>query len=518
MELTGAFPVTMFIAVSAIAMSYAWGMRGTNLGGEKAAVLPGAIMGTLLAVCSGSPFLLHNAYIMAAAGAMGMYFGGHMSYMQSVGLTSNKFPPEDFKRGMTGLFVKGSIWFGVFGTVVGMFLSFLTGRYYNSLTTVLLLFGLMPAAVFIGKRIFDRPFDPKKGIHPKIYFSVNRQDGIGVVIGVLTELIVFMTVCGDWTSLLLMAGCFITGGLGFPLAVQMHRRSRYPNKKGWIFLRKSCERGLIDNWKIAECAFGAMAGIGFSATFLLVTRLFPGWAEGVAGVSEIPQLAGSVAPWVFPAISAALMVIVGLIPHVVKRPPTREELDYRLSRGLIGEGEHAASMPKAGAAPSKAWLLCEKLFEDAERPFFCIIPLCFMFLGSARVASLVSFYFMYFILAQQNIFVRFEEFKTIRLWRAWMLGLAAFILFANFFWGFAPGLLLLALLYGAFYEAITLVGHIAQNSHDRRGGPLVKDVGWIKAYGGRLTTHAWFLACIAVATAFAVWTTLTQSLSVLIIK
>jgi len=515
MELTGAFSVTMFIAVSAIAMSYAWGMRGTNLGGEKAAVLPGAVMGTMIAVCSGSRFLLENAYLMSAIGAMGMYFGGHMSYMQSVGLTSNKFPPEAFKRGMAGLSVKGGVWFGVFGAVVGIFLSFLTGQCYNSLSAVLLLFGLMPVAIFIGERIFDRPFDAKKGIHPKLYFSVNRQDGIGVMIGVLTELTVFMAVCKDWASLALMAGCLITGGLGFPLAVQLHRRSRYPSKKGWIFLGKSVKKGLIDNWKIAECAFGAMAGIGFSVTFLLVMRLFPGYAASIAGISGLPQLAGGTALRIFPAVSAVLMVVAGLAPHVIKRPPTKEELDDRLSRGLMGHAEHEASMRSAGAAPSKRWLGFEKLFEDAERPVYCILPLCFMFLGSARTASLVSFYFMYYILAQQNIFVRFNEFKTIRLWRAWMLGLAAVILLLTF-WGWAPGLLPVALLYGAFYEVITLVGHIAQNSHDRRGGPLVKDVGWIKAYGGRLTTHAWFLACIAVMTAFAAWVTLTQGLRVVI--
>jgi len=516
MELTGAFSIVMFIAVSTLAMSYAWGMRGTNLGGEKAAVLPGAVMGTMLAVFSGSRFLLKNAYILSAIGAMGMYFGGHMSYMQSVGLTSNKFPPDDFKRGMTGLFVKGGVWFGVFGAVAGMFLSFMSGAHYQNPRTVLLLFGLMPVAVFIGERIFDRPFDAKKGVHPKIYFSVNRQDGIGVVLGVLAELIVFMAVCGDWPSLVLVAGCFITGGLGFPLAVQMHRRARYPNKKGWVFLEKPGKKGLIDQWKIAECAFGAMAGIGFSATFLLVTRLFPGYAAGVAGIAELPNLTGDMAPWILPAVCAVLMAIVGLAPHIVKRPPTKDELDYALSRGLMGHAEHEASMRGAGAEPSKKWLRYEKFFEDAERPVYCILPLCFMFLGSARVAALVSFYFMYYILAQQNIFVRFSEFKTIRLWRAWMLGLAAVILFAHFFWGFAPGLLLVVLLYGAFYEAITLVGHIAQNSHDRRGGPLVKDVGWVKAYGARLTIHAWFLACIAAVTAFAAWLTLAEGLRVVI--
>jgi len=492
-------------------MSYAWGMRGTNLGGEKSAMLPGAVMGTMLAVCSGSPFLLQNAYLMAAAGALGMFFGGHMSYMQSVGLTSNKFPPDDFKRGMAGLAVKGGVWFGVFGAVTGMFLSFLTGQYYNKLPTVLLLFGLLPVAALVGERIFDRPFDPKRGIHPKLYFSVNRQDGIGVLLGVLVHLVVFMAVCGDRASLVSMAGCLVTGGLGFPLAVQLHRRSRYPNKRGWIFLDKSVKKGLVDNWKIAECAFGAMAGIGFSATFLLAARLFPGRAASIAGISGLPNLTGALAPWILPAVYAVLMAAVQLIPRLIKRPPTKQELDLALSRGLMGRAEHEASMRGAGDEPSRGWLLYENIFEKLERPIYCVLPLCLMFLGSAKAAALVSLYFMYIILAEQNIFVRFSQFKTIRLWRVGMLGLGAFLLFAIFFWGWAPGLLLLALLYGAFYEAITLVGHIALRSPDR-GRLLVKDAGWIKAFGGKLTVHAWFLACIAVMTAFASWATLAGGL------
>ena len=110
---------------------------------------------------------------------------------------------------------------------------------------------------------------------------------------------------------------------------------------------------------------------------------------------------------------------------------------------------------------------------------------------------------MYIVLAEQNIFVRFSEFKTIRLWRVGMLGLGAIHLFAVFL-GWAPGLLLLVLLYGAFYEAITLVGQIALRSPDR-GSVLVKDAGWIKAFGAKLTVHPWFLACIAVFTALAAW-------------
>jgi len=513
--MTLAIPALLFVALSAVAMSYAWGMRGTNLGGEKSAMLPGAVMGTMLAVFSGSPFLLKNAYLMAAAGALGMFFGGHMSYMQSVGLTSNRFPPEGFRRGMAGLAVKGGLWFGVFGSVAGMFLSFMTGQYYNKPSTALLLFGLMPLSVFIGERIFDRPFDPKKGVHPRLYFSVDRKAGIDELIGVLAHLTVFMALCGDYAALLLMAGGLATGALGFPLAVQLHRRSRYPNKKGRLFLKKACEKGIIDNWKIAECSFGAMAGIGFSVSFLLITRLFPGYAASVAGITALPNLTGDLPRWILPAACAALMVAVEMAPRFIKRPPTKEELDFALSRGWMCGAEHEFAMRSAGDTPSKGWLRYEAIFEKLERPVYCILPLCLMFLGSAKAAALVSLYFLYIVLAEQNIFVRFSAFKSILLWRAGMLALGAFLLFAVFFWGVAPGLLLLALLYGAFYEAITLVGHIALRSPDR-GNLLVKDAGWVKAHGAKLTIHAWFLACIAVATAFAVWATLAGGLGILL--
>ncbi|MCL2818090.1 MAG: hypothetical protein FWD39_06890, partial [Clostridiales bacterium] len=363
-----ALSAAVFAAVSGIAMSYAWGMRGTNLGGEKSAMLPGAVMGTMLAVFSGSRFLLENAYLMAAAGALGMFFGGHMSYMQSVGLTSNKLPPEDFRRGMAGLAVKGGVWFGVFGAVAGMFLSFMTGQYYTSLTTVLPLFGLMPVTIFIGERIFDRPFDAKKGIHPKLYFSVNRQDGIGAVTGALAHLIIFMAICKDAAALALMAGSLLSGAFGFPLAVQLQRRARYPNKRGRVFLEKITKKGVIDTWKIAGCSFGAMGGIGISLTFLLLTRLFPGWAAAVAGITALPSLTGDLAPWVLPAVYAALTLAVILIPFAIRRPRTKAELEDALDRGLMGEGEHAFAMRTAGSEPSRGWLLYEKIFEGLERP------------------------------------------------------------------------------------------------------------------------------------------------------
>ena len=72
--------IIFFIAFSAIAVSYGWGMRGTIIGGEKGAMLPGAFMGLLMAVFSGSEVLASSPWILAGVGAVGMYCGGCMTY------------------------------------------------------------------------------------------------------------------------------------------------------------------------------------------------------------------------------------------------------------------------------------------------------------------------------------------------------------------------------------------------------------------------------------------------------
>jgi len=516
MAITGAWPIFLFIAVSTIAMSYGWGMRGTTLGGEKGAMLPGALMGLMIAVFSGSPFLLKHFYLLSAAGALGIYPGGSMSYMQSIGLGSDKNPPEDFKRGMTGIAVKGSIWFGIFGAVVGMFLTFLAGGY--DLNAVLILFLMMPLAGLVGSRLFDRPFDEEKGIHPKIYFSRNRPEGMGVLFGILAELIVFMAVYKDSVALWLTLGSMISGGAGFVVGQLMNIRAKYPNKKGWQFLKKSRDRGWIDTWKIAECSYGAFAGLGISITFTLIANFLPKYQElythDYGALSyliynrlldpEQPLIIAGMNKWILPAILAALLGL-DLLKYVIRRPKTEKELRYMRQRGWMSDAELELALQKAGKEPTKGWLLYEKIAHIAEFPIYCYIPLFFLFLGSFEVAKLVSFYVLYYVILEHQLFERFKRFKTILLWRAALLGFGFFIIFAQFFWGWSPGLLPTVLMYGIGYEALTLVGNIAKNSPDRHGRKTVKESSLREAYGGMVTMHGYYFICLAVITAFAVF-------------
>ena len=500
MVLTNISAALLFIALSTVAVSYGWGMRGTNIGGETGAMLPGALMGLCIAVFSGSGFLLEHFYLLSAAGALGMYFGGSMSYGETVGLISNENPGGKLAREYVGLFVKGGIWFGLFGAVVGMFLSFLAG--YYDLKAVLLLFGIMPLAALCGSRLFDRPYDEEKGIHPKIYFSHTRPEGMGVLFGILVEFAVFMAIYGDSVALWLTLGSTLSGGIGWVIAQWMQIRAKYPNKKGRRFCGRLSEKGLLDAWKIMECALGAFAGLGISTTFVLTANFSPAYRAQYTALS-LPQVT-NLRPWILPAVFVALLGL-DMLKHIVKRPRTKEELDWQLKRCLISAGEHEIAMRSAGDTPSKAFLLYEKINQTALMPIYCIIPLGLMFLGSGEVAKLVSFYVIYYVVAEQNIFDRFNLFKSIWIWRAGMLSFGFFLIFAQFYWGWTPGLLPTVLMYGAGYEAITLVGSIAKRSPERLGKKSARETSLRQAYGGQITTHGYFILCIILVTAFAAW-------------
>ena len=500
MPLTNPLNALLFVAASGIAVSYGWGMRGTTLGAEKGAMLPGALMGMMLAVFSGSDFLRENFYLLSAAGAMGMYFGGTMSYMQTIGLAGDRNPPEDFRRGITGIFVKGCVWFGIFGAVTGMCLSFLSGRFYNELKSVLLLFGILPLFALCGSRLFDRPFDAEKGIHPKIYFSRNRPEAIGVLFGILVWLVIFQAAHRDTVALAMTLGCLLTGGTSWVLGQLLHLRGKRPNKRGKRLFNAFYERGIQATLKIVECSFGMFAGIGVSLTFILIVNFSGNYQSYDFSLPSLTGLDSRVLPAVFTAL-----LLLDMTQNFIQRRKTKTEYEYMLSRGWISRDELELNLKKTGKEPSKAWRRYERVREIATFPIYSVIPLLFLFLGSAETAKLVSFYVLWLVLVEEQAFRRFKRFKHIRLWRALLFGAGFFVIFTQFYWGWTPNLLLTMLLYGAGYEIMTIVGQAAKRSPERRNKPTVKESSLYIAYGGAVTMHAYFFLCIVLLTGFAAW-------------
>jgi len=500
MSLINPFTALLFIAASGIAVSYGWGMRGTTLGAEKGAMLPGALMGMMIAVFSGSDFLRENFFLLSAAGAMGIYFGGTMSYMQSIGMAGDRNPPEDFRRGMTGIFVKGCIWYGIFGAFIGMFLSFLSGQFYNEFWRVLLLFGVLPLFALCGSRLFDRPFDAEKGVHPKIYFSRNRPESMGVLFGILVWLVIFQAIHRDTVALAMTLGCLLTGGASWVLGQLLHLKGKWPNKKGKRLFNAFYKKGIQATLKIVECSFGMFAGIGISLTFILIVN-FSGKYQTYD--FSLPSLTG-LDSRILPAIFVALM-LVDMTQNFIQRRKTKEEYEYMLARGWISGDELALALQKTGRPASKAWLRYERAREIATFPIFSVIPLFFLFLGSGEVAKLVSFYVLWFVIVEEQAFRRYKRFKYIHLWRVLLFGAGFFVIFAQFAWGWSPDILLTMLLYGAGYEILTLAGQVAKRSPERHNKPTIKESSLYIAYGGAVTMHAYYFICIALLTGFAAW-------------
>lgn len=152
-------PMWAYLVFPGVAMSLGWAFRGFIGGGPLGAMIPGAMVA--LALC----WLLGRwsgvgVGMIAAFGAVGVGFGGQMTYGQTVGLASDL---STVCWGVLGLALKGGIWGFSGGAVLG--LAFTISRCRPGRT--LLGLGMMVAGTWLGWYTVNAP--------KLIYFS-NRLD------------------------------------------------------------------------------------------------------------------------------------------------------------------------------------------------------------------------------------------------------------------------------------------------------------------------------------------------------
>jgi hypothetical protein len=137
----------------AVAMMLGWGLRGFIGGGPLGAMIPGAMVATAICLQHGrSP-----AAVLAAFGAVGVGFGGEMTYGQTVGFIVNA---ETFWWGFLGLALKGAIWGALGGAMIALGMT-------PRPRLVLGAGAVISAASWIGWKLINEP--------KLIYFS-NRLD------------------------------------------------------------------------------------------------------------------------------------------------------------------------------------------------------------------------------------------------------------------------------------------------------------------------------------------------------
>jgi len=236
---------SLFLLFPACTMSLGWAFRGFIGGGPLGAMIPGAMVAIAVAWLLGRQ--AGESGVVAAFGAIGVGFGGQMTYGQTVGLASDS---ATMPWGLLGLALKGAIWGLLGGTVIG--LAFTIRRY----TRVQVAGGLvlMLAATWAGWRFVNLP--------KLIYFS-NRFDRpreelwAGLLAGAIVLLGCLLRLRKNAPLLRFALASFAGGGLGFGLggALLAAGRNSPLDPAYWPW------------WKGMEYTFGLLFGlaIGWAA-------------------------------------------------------------------------------------------------------------------------------------------------------------------------------------------------------------------------------------------------------------
>lgn len=436
----------VWLLIVTVGVSYGWGMRGTLIGHGKGAMVPGAILGMCVAFLSGNAVLADNWLILAALGAAGMFFGGGMTYGQTIGLVIDKYPAPHFWRGALGLSLKGFLWFGIAGAFLGMGAQAVFGGVYSAGECVAA--ALLPAALFpLGVRLFNRPHDAEKGIFPKPYFSKTRPECWGGYLLILAELCVFAAVKGDRFTLVWTAFAALGGGIGWFVAILFYYVTHHPLKNGRYLLGSMQRNGLIDNWKIMECTLGAIGGLAAAAGFLITRAHFGAFAEMRVLLSS----------------RTAELVLVGVWVALVA-------LDIWL----------------------QASRFADKYGDGVEQVIYGCVPLALVMLGSTLAASLCAGMLVLWVVVEKMCFESLKDYRGIALLTA--VSLAAVAAFgAAAFAGWAVPVWVYVAVYTAVYELLTLAKDFRPKKFASVG-----ERGFARTFGSVITVNLYFIVTIAV--------------------
>ncbi|MCC7237315.1 MAG: hypothetical protein IT163_18555 [Bryobacterales bacterium] len=276
MKPLASLPPLHWILFAAATMSLGWGLRGYIGGGPLGAMIPGSMIGLVLALLLRLD-TASTARLMAFA-AVGIGFGGDMTYGQTVGLS---FHPETFHWAILGFTIKGGVWGMLGGAIMGLALAPPSGRKLVGTLAVLL------GVTWLGWKFIN---DPKL-----IYFS-NPLDKprpeiwAGLTLGTLA----LVALHGAHVRRFALCG-LVGGAVGFPLGASFQ-----------VWGHAATGPAFTDWWKVMEFTFGALLGASYA------------WAAwGVEPVTE-RNVVKEKETGLLPSLTAAALavtIILFLIPY-----------------------------------------------------------------------------------------------------------------------------------------------------------------------------------------------------------
>lgn len=395
------FMILMALA-AVFCTSYGWGMRGSLMGGEKGAMLPGAVVGMLFAAAvaylTESPLVMEKWYFFAAAGAMGMSLGGVEPYGDTIEMATE--PPSTHynrKKGYGGLALKGALWFALCGAYIALTLSAVTGKY--NAKEIIILFASAPLVQALGCRI-NRPFNMEKGRFPKIYFAYESLEEWGGNLALLLEICIFAAIKGDTFTLFESLFGLAFGAIGWIVAIWMYDRMANKNKNGKYLFHWVCSRGIGHPWRTMEFMLGAIGGLGLMLGFFFNM-------ERIRDLVAILNQKGDVVHC-FPEAGTVYTVITVLCFLGILAI-------YFVSEFHDDPYGH--------------------IYDLFERPLFNIVPMALLLLGSDTAAQAMTFFMIWYAAVLKTCFSRFKNIRHPNVGRAIMITLTVGVILAMVFRG-----------------------------------------------------------------------------------
>ncbi len=381
--------------------SYLWAMRGTILGGQKGAIHPGAFLGLIIALATGSQYMIDNMWVLTAVGGAAMFFGGSQSYGQTLDLAMEK---DDYSRrtaGRVGVFMKGATWFGIFAGIIAVAFNAMIGA-YKPLELVIFV-ALIPVCKWLGFLVLNSPQKPKKGKLPIFYFSEGRFEMWGGLTFVVLQLIAFAIAKQDWFILIMTLVGFLAGGLGFTIGVIMQNSVKWADFNNRYIFGKLQKAGFVSGWKTMEFTLGGVGGLGTVLCFILTYPKEKLAAFEASGASAI-SVGDDTIKWL--TIGWIVAAVIYCVLSIIPEPPKKvSDIEARLKSGEISQKRADELMKTASKEKSYAFRNALEGFADEVYHWFVLVYLGILLplLGCTFVAKLLSVGMIFWVVAEKFI-------------------------------------------------------------------------------------------------------------------
>ena len=477
-------------------------MRGTTIGGEKGAMLPGAAIGFALAVFSDILIVKENFFVFAAIGSCGMYFGGTMTYGETLSISMSKRPAENMKKGLIALFVKGFGWFGAFGGIFSIGTLAICGSF--KLYEILCIAAALPASMLLFYFIFNRPYKPLENKFPKIYFSYTRHESWGALIGLFLMCLITVILKKSFFGIIFTLFCAAGGAIGWVIAQLLQIFIKhYALDCKFKPLHILSEKNGAESWKAMECTLGAFGGlfaalgfiIGYKDFYLLTSAM-----EMNGGVFTASKNLSQILLIIWFVLLAADMA-----HFFIKPPKDEEELKRNLLNGVIDQIQYE-KIKANGSKNSKAFKIYQTATEGVESSLYAAIPFLLICLGNITAASFTALFLLAFVAIQEVALEKEPYPKAAVILKVLFLVLAAIIAVLNFV--FKPSVTIIFIIYGAFYELTALyfliprikksvLKNLTEDGEKNPKASLIFKT--MLKNKGFLSVHIYFILCIIIS-------------------